>query len=84
MWPISATQGLKRMRAFNHRQGKRSQDKIEGEDELELPPLKRQSVDDIWETSATIRTFRTRDPTTFSLPLVELFYKTLADVDVHL
>jgi hypothetical protein len=85
MWPVSTKEGLKRMRAYNNRQ-KRTSDELEDEGnnhQPELPTIKRQATE-LWDTSAAIRALGDRDPTKFSDYSISLFYKTMQDVDIHL
>jgi hypothetical protein len=85
MWPVSAKEGLKRMRAYNNRR-KRTSDELEDEDnnhQPELPMLKRQATE-LWDTSTVVRMLGDRDPTKFSDYSVGLFHKTMQDVDTHL
>jgi hypothetical protein len=58
MWPVSAKEGLKRMRAYNNRR-KRTSDELEDKDnnhQPDLPLIKRHAIE-LWDTSAVIRSF---------------------------
>jgi hypothetical protein len=85
MWPVSAKEGLKRIRAYNNKR-KRTSDKLENKDnshQPDLPLIKRQATE-LWDTSAVVRSFQDRDPTQFSDYSIGLFHKTMKDVDTYL
>ena len=78
MWLVSAKEGLKRMRAYNNKR-KRTSDELEDEDnnhQPELSMLKRQATE-LWDTSTVVRMLGDRDPTKFSDYYVGLFHKTM-------
>jgi hypothetical protein len=85
IWPVSTKEGLKRMRAYNNKR-KRTSDELEDEDnnhQPELPLIKRQATE-LWDTSAAVRALGDRDPTKFSDYSIGLFHQTMKDVDTHL
>lgn len=81
MWPLSAKAGIKKMRSYQKK--KRTIDEVE-EDDLELPALPPTRPIDIWNTAATVRALRDRDPTQFSDNSIQVFYNTMKSVDVQL
>jgi hypothetical protein len=85
IWPVSAKEGLKRMRAYNNKR-KRTSNELEDKDnshQPNLPLIKRQATE-LWDTSAVIQSFQDRDPTQFSNYSIGLFHKTIKDVNTHL
>ena len=82
MWPVSAKAGIKKIRSYQKR--KRTINKVKGDDDLELPKLPPTRPQDVWNTAATVRALRDRDPTQFSEPSVLTFYNTIKDVDMQL
>jgi hypothetical protein len=84
MWPPSAKAGIKKMRSYSRK--KQTVDDFDDNDDntIELPQHPPTRATEVWTTSATVRALGDRDPTKFSEPSVELYYKTIGVVDIQL
>ena len=82
MWPPSAKAGIKKMRSYQRRKRGAIIEDIDNDNTL--PPLPPTRPEEVWNTAATIRALGDRNPTQFSDPSIELFYKTMKAVDIQL
>jgi hypothetical protein len=82
MWPPSAKARIKKMRSY--RKKKRSINKVEEDDTLELPRLLPTRSLEIWNTAAAVQALDDQDPTLYSDNTIQVFYNTIKKVDIQL
>lgn len=66
---------------------KRGINKVDSDDNGDnntLPPLPPTRPDKVWNIAITVQALGDRDPTQFSDPSIQLFYKTIKVVDIQL